>query len=60
MRSGDRLRVRRQTLASRPRESQMSAGEVEFLYEVVNQDGAAAMTQRSVLVLKQRPQWLGN
>jgi acyl dehydratase len=60
VRPGDRLRVRRQTLASRPRENQPSAGEIEFLYEVVNQDGAAALTQRSVLVLKQQPQSLRN
>jgi len=60
VRPGDRLHVRRQTLASRSREGQTSAGEVEFLYEVVNQNGVAAMTQRSVLLLKQRPQALRN
>ena len=60
VRPGDRLHVRRQTLASRPREGRTSAGEVEFLYEVVNQNGVAAMTQRSVLLLKQRPQPLTN
>ena len=60
VRPGDRLHVRRQTLATRPREGRMSAGEVEFLYEVVTQDGVAAMTQRSVLLLKQRPQPFAN
>jgi acyl dehydratase len=60
VRPGDRLHVRRQTLASRSREGEMRAGEVEFLYEVVNQDGVAAMIQRSVLLLKQRPQALSN
>jgi acyl dehydratase len=60
VRPGDRLHVRRQTLMSRPREGEMRAGEVEFLYEVVNQDGVAAMIQRSVLLLKQRPQALSN
>ncbi len=60
VRPGDRLHVRRQTLARRPREGEMRAGEVEFLYEVVNQDGVAAMTQRSVLLLKQRSQSLRN
>jgi acyl dehydratase len=60
VRPGDQLHVRRQTLASRPREGRTSVGEVEFLYEVVNQSGAAAMTQRSVLLLKQRPQALSN
>ena len=59
VRPGDQLHVRRQTLARRAREGRMGAGEVEFLYEVVNQDGVAAMTQRSVLLLKQRPHPLG-
>jgi acyl dehydratase len=56
VRPGDQLHVRRHTLAKRPREGQASVGEVEFLYEVVNQDGGAAMTQRSVVLVKQRPQ----
>jgi acyl dehydratase len=60
VRPGDRLHVRRQTLACRSREGRTRAGEVEFLYEVVNQNGVAAMTQRSVLLLKQRPQALRN
>ena len=60
VRPGDRLHVRRHTLAKRPREGRSSAGEVEFLYEVVNQDGVAAMTQHTVLLLKQRPQALRN
>jgi acyl dehydratase len=55
VRPGDRLHVRRQTLASRPRRGHASAGEVELLYEVINQNGVAAMIQRSVLLLKQRP-----
>jgi acyl dehydratase len=59
VRPGDRLHVRRHTLAKRTQEGPTSAGEVEFLYQVVNQDGAAAMTQRSVLLLKHRPQSLG-
>jgi acyl dehydratase len=56
VRPGDRLHVRRHTLAKHPGEGGTSAGEVEFLYEVVNQNGVAAMIQRSVLLLKQRPQ----
>ena len=60
VRPGDRLHVRRQTLARRPREGRTNASEVEFLYEVVNQDGTVAMIQRSVLLLKQRPQPLTN
>src|SRR5271169_4740463 len=43
-RPGDRLHVRRRTLANRVRDAQ--TGEVEFLYEVVNQDGLLVMTQR--------------
>jgi acyl dehydratase len=58
VRPGDRLHVRRQTLACRSREGRTSVGEVEFLYEVINQNGVAAMTQRSLLLLKQRPQAL--
>jgi hypothetical protein len=30
------------------------AGDLEFLFEVVNQDGAVAMTQQSILKLKRR------
>jgi acyl dehydratase len=60
VRPGDRLHVRRRTLARRPREGRTSASEVEFLYEVVNRDGAVVMSQRSVLLLKQRPQPLTN
>ena len=60
VRPGDRLHVRRRTLANRSREGQTRAGEIEFLYELVNQNGVAAMTQRSVLLLKQRPQPLTN
>src|SRR5271156_2260047 len=48
VRPGDRLHVRRQTLACRPREGRTGASELEFLYEVINQDGAVAMIQRSV------------
>ena len=51
VRPGDRLHVRRTTLSARPRED---SGEVEFLFEVVNQDGAVAMTQRSALRLPRR------
>jgi acyl dehydratase len=60
VRPGDRLPVRRQRLAKRPREGRTGEGEVEFLYEVVNQDGVVAMTQHSLLLLKQRPQSFGN
>jgi acyl dehydratase len=57
-RPGDRLHVRRRTLVSRPRDDR--TGEVEFHYEVVNQDGLVAMTQRSLIVLERRRQPGGN
>jgi acyl dehydratase len=50
VRPGDRLHVRRRTLATRPREG--GSGEIEFLYEVVNQDDVVAMAQRSLIVIK--------
>ena len=52
VRPGDRLKVRRRTVASRPRDDR--TGEVEFLYEVVNQDRLVAMTQRGLLALERR------
>jgi acyl dehydratase len=55
VRPGDRLHVRRQTLATRVAESRTGEGEVELLYELFNQDGEIAMTQSSRLLLKQRP-----
>ena len=58
VRPGDRLHVRRHTLARRPRERR--GGEIEFLYEVVNQDGLVAMAQRSLLLIERRPQAKGN
>jgi acyl dehydratase len=60
VRPGDRLHVRRRTLATRPREDRIGAGEVEFLYEVVTQDDVAAMIQRSLLTLKRRPRPFAN
>jgi acyl dehydratase len=60
VRPGDRLHVRRHTLAKRSSEGGKSEGEVEFLYEVINQDGVIAMTQHSLLLLEQRPQLFGN
>jgi len=51
---GDRLRVRRLTLAARPRDGATDEGAVEFLYEVVNQNGLVAMAQRSLLVVQRR------
>ena len=56
VRAGDRLGVRRHTLAKRACEG--GTGEIEFLYEVVNRDGVVAMAQRSLLLIEQRP--IGN
>jgi acyl dehydratase len=52
VRPGDRLHVRRRTLAGRSRDH--LTGEVEFLYEIVDQDGLVAMTQRSLVVFERR------
>ena len=54
VRPGDRLHVRRTTLGARPREGRTDEAEVEFFYELVNQNGLVAMTQRSLLVVKRR------
>ena len=54
VRPGDRLHVRRLTLAARHRDGRTDEAEVEFLYELVNQNGLVAMTQRSLLVVKGR------
>jgi acyl dehydratase len=54
VRPGDRLHVRRRTLAARARDGRTDDGDVEFLYELLNQNGLVAMTQRSVLVMKRR------
>ena len=51
VRPGDRLHVRRRTLDARPAAGVDHAGDVEFLFDLVNQDGDAAMTQHSVLRL---------
>ncbi|HEY1783274.1 MAG TPA: MaoC family dehydratase [Roseiarcus sp.] len=59
VRPGDRLHVRRHTLAKRVVESRTGGGEVELLFEVFNQDGELAMAQSSLLRLKQRPQLRG-
>ena len=54
VRPGDRLHVRRRTLSARRSGPGERAGDLEFLFEVVNQDGAVAMTQQSILKLKRR------
>ena len=54
VRPGDPLNVRRRTLSARRCEAREDVGDLEFLFEVVNQDGAVAMTQRSILRLLRR------
>ncbi len=56
VRPGDRLSVRRTTLASRPSRSRPGIGIVEFLYEVINQHGEAAMTLKSAGFVRLRPE----
>jgi acyl dehydratase len=60
VRPGDRLHVRRHTLVKQEAEGGKSEGEVEFLYEVFNQDGEVAMTQRSLLNLEKRLEPFGS
>jgi acyl dehydratase len=52
---GDRLSVRRTTLAARPSRSRPGIGIVEFQFEVSNQRGEAVMTLRSSVFLRLRP-----
>ncbi len=59
VRPGDRLHVRRRTLAARISDCGADAGEVEFLYEVLDQGGAVAMSQRSVLRMRRRGGGMG-
>ncbi len=54
VRPGDRLHVRRRTLTARHRDGRTDEAEVEFFYELVNQKGLVAMTQRSLLVVQRR------
>jgi acyl dehydratase len=54
VRPGDRLRVRRHTLDAGADGRDPRAGEVAFLFEVVNQNSEVAMTQRVRLRLARR------
>jgi acyl dehydratase len=56
VRPGDRLSVRRTTLAARPSRSRPGIGIVEFLYEVLNQHGETAMTLKSAGFVRRRPE----
>lgn len=55
VRPGDRLSVRRTTVGARPSASKPTLGIVDFLFEVLNQLGEVTMTQKNVLLIKQRP-----
>ncbi len=59
VRPGDRLHVRRRTLSARIGDVGAEAGEVEFFYELVDQNGAVAMSQRSVLRMRRRSRGVG-
>ncbi len=51
IRPGDRLHVRRTVLAAR---ASKRTGEIEFLFELMNQDGVAATSQQGALMLRKR------
>jgi acyl dehydratase len=55
VRPGDRLRVRRTTVNARPSASRPALGIVDFAFELVNQKGEVAMTQKNVILFKRRP-----
>ena len=55
VRPGDVLSVRRETLAARPSASRPEMGLVTFRFDVLDQAGAVAMMQRSVIMLGRRP-----
>ena len=54
VRPGDILGVRRTTLSARPSKSRPEIGLVEFLSDVFNQSGETVMTQKGVILFKQR------
>jgi acyl dehydratase len=55
VRPGDRLSVRRTTLSARASASRPELGIVEFFFEVLNQTGEVAMTQKNVILIGRRP-----
>jgi acyl dehydratase len=54
VRPGDTLSVRRTTLSARPSKSRPELGLVEFIFDLVNQSGDVAMTQKGVILFKCR------
>lgn len=55
VRPGDRLHVRRTTVGARASASRPELGLVDFLFEVINQKGEVAMTQKNVILFRRRP-----
>jgi len=54
VRPGDRLRVRRAIVSARPLRSRPTLGLVEFLFEVLNQDGEIVMRQKNGVFFRRR------
>jgi len=52
---GDRLHVRRTIVSARPLRSRPALGAVEFLFEVLNQNGEVVLRQRNSNFLRVRP-----
>ena len=56
VRPGDRLSVKRTTLAARASRSRPGLGIVDFQFEVTNQDGEVAMALKSAAFMRRRPE----
>lgn len=54
VRPNDRLHVRRTTLAARVSRSRPRIGVVDFLFEVINQNGEICMTQKNAAFIRRR------
>jgi acyl dehydratase len=54
VRPGDRLSVRRTIVSARPLRSRPQLGAVEFLFEVLNQNGEIVMRQKNGCFLRRR------
>jgi acyl dehydratase len=54
VRPGDRLHVRRTTLAVRVSKSRPGIGVIDFLFEVFNQDDELVMTQKNAVFIRRR------
>jgi acyl dehydratase len=55
VRPGDRLSVKRTTLAARPSRSRPALGIVDFQFEVTNQEGEIVMALKSAAFIRRRP-----